>query len=366
MKRAWLMVGILCMAGWSGRAADDVQAAWKKAVGFLATAQGEDGAWGYSRGKVGITAVNLEALALAPENIQAEAKDMMRKAAAYLAAQQREDGAIHDEYAPKNYSTSHAVQALIQYDHERYAPQIAKAVKWIKTVQADEARKFDPEKHVGYGGFGYGSTTRPDLNNTWIALNALKLAGVSDDDPVWNKALTFLKRCQNSTEVNDVEADYIGDDGGAKYLPTDHSAGSPAGTETTRDGRTIRKSYGSASCGLLAAYRWIGLEKDALPVKKVVGFLEENFTLKKNINTKDDGQQGRFGYYRALAKALSAYGEKTFAGKKWSQALTEELLSLQQEDGSWVNPVDRWQEGDPALATGYALTALALAQRPMK
>ncbi len=364
-RQAACSVLALAIMGSTAFSQDKYAATWSRAIKFLRRAQAVDGAWGVPRGKVGMTAVNLEGLALAPADARKQANDIMAKAAHYLVSQQKASGAIHDKDAKKNYSTSLAVIALIRYDSKRFAPQIAKAVKWIKGIQADERTRFDPRKHVGYGGFGYGSTTRPDLSNTWIALNALKLANVPADDPVWKKALIFVKRCQNSTEVNDIKGDYIGDDGGAKYLPTDASAGSPAGTQKIRDGRTIYKSYGSVSCGMLAAYIWSGLDKKDLPVRKVAGFLGKNFTLAGNIGAKQDGQQSRYYYYRALAKALSLYGQRKFAGHDWARELADMIVSLQRKDGSWSNPVDRWSEGIPALATGYAITALALAQRAM-
>ena len=38
--------------------------------------------------------------------------------------------------------------------------------------------------------------------------------------------------------------------------------------------------------------------------------------------------------------------------------LVAEVVSLRQEDGSWVNRNGRFWENDPALATAYALLAL--------
>ncbi|MCH7925963.1 MAG: hypothetical protein IIC51_10560 [Planctomycetes bacterium] len=37
------------------------------------------------------------------------------------------------------------------------------------------------------------------------------------------------------------------------------------------------------------------------------------------------------------------------------------LVSLQRDDGSWVNDADRWYEGNPQLVTAYALLALQTA-----
>jgi len=43
----------------------------------------------------------------------------------------------------------------------------------------------------------------------------------------------------------------------------------------------------------------------------------------------------------------------------WRKELAERLAKLQQPSGSWVNRSQRWYEGDPNLATAYALMALS-------
>ncbi len=75
-------------------------------------------------------------------------------------------------------------------------------------------------------------------------------------------------------------------------------------------------------------------------------------------------QQGLFYYYHSFAKALSALGETRLedaAGVQhdWKSELTQKLQTLQQPNGSWVNPADRWYEGDPNLVTAYCLLALS-------
>ena len=60
---------------------------------------------------------------------------------------------------------------------------------------------------------------------------------------------------------------------------------------------------------------------------------------------------------------MSVIGGDEFAdaaGTKhdWKKELTVKLASLQQPNGSWTNPADRWYEGDPNLVTAYCLIAL--------
>jgi squalene-hopene/tetraprenyl-beta-curcumene cyclase len=43
----------------------------------------------------------------------------------------------------------------------------------------------------------------------------------------------------------------------------------------------------------------------------------------------------------------------------WRHELGNKMLSLQRVDGSWINELDpRWFEGNPVLATAYALLVL--------
>ena len=48
-----------------------------------------------------------------------------------------------------------------------------------------------------------------------------------------------------------------------------------------------------------------------------------------------------------------------------SNHLAAHLAQQQQKNGSWVNPAPRWNEGDPNLATSYALLALSYCDRPL-
>jgi hypothetical protein len=66
-----------------------------------------------------------------------------------------------------------------------------------------------------------------------------------------------------------------------------------------------------------------------------------------------------------MAKALDLYGEEEIedaGGQKnpWRKQLSGRIVSMQSKiDGSWTNQnAARWYEGNPVLATSYALLAL--------
>jgi squalene-hopene/tetraprenyl-beta-curcumene cyclase len=75
-------------------------------------------------------------------------------------------------------------------------------------------------------------------------------------------------------------------------------------------------------------------------------------------------QWGLFYYYNTLAKALSAMELNEIKDKNgkthdWRSELVSTISKKQSSDGSWVNNMDRWMEGDPNLVTGFALMALS-------
>jgi squalene-hopene/tetraprenyl-beta-curcumene cyclase len=51
--------------------------------------------------------------------------------------------------------------------------------------------------------------------------------------------------------------------------------------------------------------------------------------------------------------------------RNWRDDLVDALVSEQRPDGSWKNPVDRWMEGEPEMASIYALLALEEALKPV-
>jgi squalene-hopene/tetraprenyl-beta-curcumene cyclase len=95
------------------------------------------------------------------------------------------------------------------------------------------------------------------------------------------------------------------------------------------------------------------------------------------------GLQGRFYYVHTAARALAAMnaervepvavrpaGAAPGAGdaasaRNWRDDLVDSLVAEQRADGSWKNPVDRWMEGEPELASIYALLALEEALKPV-
>ena len=338
---------------------------------LLSTA--ENGRWGFpGRPDPGITAMVTGALLGVPEPRPAEVQKAIDGALDWLVSLQREDGSIHAGQLA-NYVTSASILALKRGGRAQDKPVIERAGAFLQELQADEGEGYNPSD-LYYGGVGYGGDERPDLSNLQMALEALNAAGVEPGDPTLDKALAFLQRCQNRSESNDVAVvrDGVttksGDDGGSGYAPGESKAGFIA----LPDGTKVPRSYGSMTYALLKGYLFAGLPKDDPRVQAAWKWLQANYTLEINPGFEASADptaayQGLFYYFYTMARALDLYGAETVtdaAGQAhaWRSELIGRILPLQRQDGSWINEnAERWYEGNPVLATAYAMLTLDVA-----
>ena len=256
-----------------------------------------------------------------------------------------------------NYETCMVIMCLTEANKvHRYDGLIRNAEAFIKQCQWGEAAGKEATD-LSYGGTGYGKQSRPDLSNTAYFIDALKACGSGSDDPAMQKALQFVSRCQNlETEHNTTEFAAKDPDGGFYYTCV-AGGGSPAG-KTDNGGL---RSYGSMTYSGLKSMIYAGVKPGDPRVKAALEWIGKNYDVKNNPGL---GQAGLYYYYNVFAKSLDALGRDQFedgAGKKhdWRRELAEELFSRQKEDGSWINDNKKWMEGDPNLATGFALMALS-------
>jgi squalene-hopene/tetraprenyl-beta-curcumene cyclase len=295
---------------------------------------------------VGITALALRAFL---ENRRGYTEDdgpFITRPVQFLLNHVNPDGSISETNQNRNYNTAVSIIALKATGNPKYAEVIKNGQNFIKGLQLDQSKGYDPD-HKYYGGIGYGGDERPDLSNIYMALEALKETGVSKDDPVWEKALTFISRTQNNSETNDQE--WAGNDGGFAYMP----GYSPHGKAV---------SYGSMTQAGLLSLLYAGADKSDPRVKAAYDWIRANYTLDSNPGAKKN--QGLFYYYNAFSKAMYAYGEPTITDLQgqehnWREDLTRKLLSLHNKDDSWVNTDSpRWWEGDKNLVTAWAVISL--------
>ncbi len=328
-----------------------------RGVDFLVRSQAADGSFSSQTG-IGVTTLAVTALI---RSGRTPSDPVVAKSLAYITGFVQPDGGI---YQPgtfyRNYEACLAIQCLILANSDgRYGKLIADAERFVKTGQWDETEDKDQTDHF-YGGAGYGRSKRPDLSNTSFLLDALKACGRGPDDEAVRKALVFVSRCQNlETEHNTTPFPAKNPDGGFYYTA---AAGGQSMAGSLPNGGL--RSYASMTYAGLKSMIYAGVKPDDPRVKAARTWIAKYYDLTSNPGL---GQQGLYYYYHVFGKTMDAVGEDRFVDARgkahdWRRDLVEELAKRQQTDGSWINPNDRWMEGDPNLVTGYALLALAYAR----
>jgi squalene-hopene/tetraprenyl-beta-curcumene cyclase len=333
----------------------NVAAARRQGVEFLRTTQADDGSWTSSTapGVSGLITTAVLKSGVSP------ADPMVDKALRHLATFIQKDGGIYESKSDhRNYETSICLMAFQAANVKgRFDKEVADARDFLKKLQWDESEEVKPDD-VRFGGAGYGRSQRPDLSNTAFLLEALKAAGVGPDDPAMKNAVVFVSRCQNlESEHNTTPFASKVNDGGFYYTP---AAGGNSQAGPTDNGGL--RSYASMTYAGLKSMIYAGVDQKDPRVQAAFKWIQKHYALDENPGM---GQAGLFYYYHTFAKALDTMNVKLLedASRKkhdWRTELTSHLLSLQKENGGWVNPEKKWMEGDPNMATAYSLLTLAV------
>ncbi len=343
-----------------GAAAEPASAAKliDRGVAFLRPRQDAKGGWSTQR-EPGVTA--LVVTALLRSGRVSPADPAVTRALTYLEGFIGPNGGL-SESAHANYTTSIALIAFQEANRNgRYDRTIKAGQNFLKTMQWDESEGKNRDDAF-YGGAGYGGrNSRPDLSNTAFFMEALRDTGLPADDPNLKKALVFVSRCQNMKgEFNDQAWAAKVNDGGFVYS-TAHGGESMAGK--TEDGGL--RSYASMTYAGLKSMIYAGLDRNDPRVKAALSYISRHYTLDENPGL---GQQGLYYFYHTFAKTMAVLGEPTLVDAKgvshdWRAELVAALARREQPEGGWVNPADRFMEGDANLVTAYALLALAYTRK---
>lgn len=345
---------------------NEIEQAIVRGNSWLVSQQDEGGYWD-NEGLPALTALALTAIVRDPNFQMDDQKlpDPAKKGFDWLLAQQKQDGGIYNTGLAV-YNTATSLTALSSGAMAEFEPAMVKARRHLIANQWDIGEK-DKTDNPNDGGIGYGSKNdHTDMSNTYLAIEALALSediiedGNYADEPKldWDAALTFLSRSQNLKETNDQE--WASDDpknkGGFVYTP----GSSKAGEDVTEDGKLALRSYGSISYAGLLSLVYAKLTPDDPRILAVKEWLGKNYTVEENPQM---GAEGLYYYYQAMAKALHAAGVdklKLDDGSEadWRNDLAGKVLTLQRENGSWVNENGRWMESNPVLVTSYMVMAL--------
>ena len=362
---------------------------WKKAsdaidkgVAYLRTQQAEDGSWMPDMGPA-VTGLALTAL-LNQSNVGPD-DPTAKKAIAYILKHVQKDGSIRQgpDGILASYNTALSLSALAPVSND---PEVASAIKggqeflkgtqWIVGMKDPDGKVID-EKHPYFGGFGYGKHGRPDISNTQLALQALHDTGVDCEDPVFQRALSFLNRIQ-ATEDNDLFKDKFEKlDGGFIYSTSVNkdAIGKPESKanqdqiDEAKAGREVSglRSYGSVTYAGFKSMIYADLDRDDPRMVAAMDWISKNYTLDRNPGMPDKQKlQGLFYYYLTMGRALNAYGSSTITVKSgdtkekrdWANDLVDTVVSQQHKEGWWANSETRWLESQPVLVTAYSIIAL--------
>lgn len=287
-----------------------------------------------------------------------------RRALDFVLSARNPDGSFEGG-ALSNYVTSVVVSALASLDDPSFGAEIIGGTDWLMKSQWHQAQGLAIEDDW-FGGAGYGNRGRPDMSNTQMMLDALYDAGISPDEPAFQRAVAFLSRAQNLSETN--PAEWAGDDGGFIYTPA--GGGESMASEAAGEGRYGElipegqpksfRSYGSMTYAGFKSLLYAGLSPDDIRVRAAFDWIRRHFTFDENPGL---GQQGLYYYYHAMARALVVSQQNMIEDGEgethsWREELIDAIVDRQREDGSWVNEADRWLEGQPVMATVYSVLAL--------
>lgn len=278
-------------------------------------------------------------------------------------------GAIYSEHP--TYETGIAILALRATNDDAYLPQMTLAADYLVRSQNDVDVVYDnvPEgcepENPAYGGwsYNYGGEdnriwvgkeqvpvpwyVRADLSCTQFAMIGLKAAEeagaqITEDDwaNVWDKAATYVSRCQNP-------------DGGFTYQPQDMPGGGGG-------------SYGSMTAAGVWCLRLSDVPVEDDRVTDGLAWLDCHPFYDRN--PPGSGTHNHFYFLWTAAKAFSLCDRPAeLTEGTWYYDYAGYLLAYQQENGQWHNPQylkDMDDRESHLNRTEYALLLLERAVLP--
>lgn len=290
----------------------------RRAADWLLAQQREDGAFANQPFALGITELALGALLSPPASLPVDDPRVVR-GVAFIRAHLQQDGGI---YLPKEglavYGTGLGIIAL-------------RGAGALDDATAARARGFmfglqnlDP-RSSGYGGVGYdpsdGSGSE-DLHNAATAVEALRAAGVPASDPRMQAVLHFVSLCQDVSSPAPIPQARLaglplppanaasmrpwttGGGGGVSRPALVLEPQTVAGGHEDESGRKPA-AYGTMTYALVATYISLDLAPEDPRVAAALGWIGRNWTLDANPGMPAGRERdGLYYYYAIMARAL--------------------------------------------------------------
>lgn len=388
MKGGRVAIVIAALAALSGYSPEEeMDRSLERAASYLASKQSPDGAWrsetyGAFRDGLTLTPYVMSAVYF----LEKGGGDTFERGVAYLKTWVDDEGRLTLPARELKFPVLNATSA------SRMIGLGARKDPGLRKVQAallDVVRERQLTEELGwtsrdpaYGGWGF-SLERPrkpgpgelrerffesNLVATVFGLAALRSARVPRTDPAWEKALVFVKRCQNHGSTRF-------DDGGFFFIPDEPLQNKAGIAGRDASGRTRFRSYGSMTADGLRALLQCRLPKDHPRVVAALDWLKRNFSAARNPGGFEPSReiQRRSTYYYwawAVAHAFmrAGVGEFEREGKvvRWAKELAREMMSRQRDDGGWMNRYTDAKEDDPLIATPWAASALAICRHVLR
>ena len=345
-------------------------AAIQQGVAWLAAKQTEDGAFSNPQFP-GLSGLALWAVAASGD---AAYSNIVRKGSDYILSKVQPDGGIYTPIPGRKggglgtYNTAVCLTALAATGRD----DITEVVLNARTYLAGSQHLGDD---VFKGGFGYDKQTDrayTDLMNTHFVLEAMRRTQAYEDrrpagqkraDLNWQAALEFAERLHNGPDTGDNAGGFYYSPGDAKAGTEKIAAQSNAPGAATTNETVVLRSYGSITYAGLLALVHCDVDRADPRVQSALNWASRHWTLDENPGMQD---QGLYFFYNVMSRALAAAGLETIPREQgdailWAKELVGKVVSLRQDDGSWVNGNGRFLENDSVLATAYSVLALEFA-----
>lgn len=340
-RRHWIL-GAAAMAQGRDGAPASTDRAIGKGLAWLLAQQSSDGGWhsrtyGLLRSGQSLTALIFDTLAMLGGRLDSRGDAALAEAAGFIRRHLNGEGGLGlaDDVADyPTYATALALRGATRQKSTLF--DTSRMISWLENRQFAEHSGWT-RADAAYGGWGIGADVLPaphpghvDLSMTRFAIEALAAAGRTASSRVFERARTFLARCQNP-------------DGGFFFSPVVTGA-NKAGDE----GASFR-SYGSSTADAILALRASGGDPT-----RALAWLQRH------------GQPVLPAGLEAPARQRYARGLRFYYAEAASQIQRTTdwrtpLLNEQRRDGSWINPEPLVKEDDPLIATALAIRALAAA-----
>lgn len=374
---------------------EQIDRSLERAGKYLIAEQSEDGAWrseiyGALRSDPALTAHVASAMVYLPQAGPA-GRTAFRRGVEHLVQFVDGEGRLQVDPVQLFYPvyTAAAASRVVVLDEQtpRHALAQQAWLGYLRQRQLGDANGWRPSDPQ-YGGWGFsqavprrppgdlppGGAFEANLSATVYGIAALRSARVPADDPAFQQALAFAKRCQNFSDDGQA-ADPQFDDGGFFFTPSDPWQNKAALAGEDRFGRQRYVSYGSMTADGVRVLVRCGLPLDHPRVTAARVWLENNFSAERNPGRfaadREWLRQSTYYYWAwAAAHAMIALEIRrlnTSAGPTdWAEALAAALLERQRPDGSWSNSVAEAREDDPLVATAWAASTLAICRSAVR